>query len=276
MASACCVWDITVWEDKIKREELVIILNEHCKKWCFQLEKCPTTGKLHFQGRISLGLKQRVGGVNKIFGPIGHWSPTSAENRDNMFYVTKEESRVDGPWRNTDEELFIPWDIEDIKLRPWQAQIAQSGEIREVRKVNILIDMKGGKGKSTLARYCRVFGKGMMIPYVAEYKDMMRMIMCMKPREVKMWLIDMPRSINKKKLEEFFAGVEVLKGGYAWDDRYEFTDEIFNPPVVWVFTNSRPDLSLLTLNRWRLWEISEDDELREVPVGENGILGASL
>lgn len=264
----CCVWDLTIWEDKIKREKLIELLKEHCKKWCFQLEKCPETDKLHYQCRISLGLKVRTNGVTKIFGNVGHWSPTSDENRDNMFYVCKNESRIDGPWRDTDEEIFIPWDLEGIVLLPWQAQITNSGNERVRRKINILIDVEGGKGKSTVARYCRVFGKGMMIPYVSEYKDMMRMVMCMNPRNVKMWLIDMPRSINKKKLEEFYAGVEVLKGGYAWDDRYEFKDRVFDPPVVWVFTNTRPDTNLLTQNRWTFWKICDDDELMEVPLGD--------
>ena len=73
---------------------------EHTKKWSFQYEEGQATSKRHFQGRFSLKIKQRGASVKSPFA--WHLSPTSKANSNNMFYVEKEDTRVEGPWRDDD------------------------------------------------------------------------------------------------------------------------------------------------------------------------------
>lgn len=64
-----------------------------------QKEKCPTTGRLHFQGYVELFKPSRLPGLKKALGIIA-WrgykrEGTREQARD---YCMKDDTRVDGPW----------------------------------------------------------------------------------------------------------------------------------------------------------------------------------
>jgi hypothetical protein len=253
-----------------------VLLSEHCKKWCYQLEVGEQTGKKHFQGRFSLKVKLRFGACCKKF-PGWHLSITSNENRDNDFYVTKEDTRVAGPWKDTDEVIFIPDDLKVIKeLRPWQEDIIRIAETQDFRTVNVVYDPVGNSGKTTVMRWCMVHKIGRKLPFVNDFKDLMRMAMDMPV--AKCYMFDLPRAINKEKLFQLYAGIEELKSGYCFDDRYHFKERIFNPPVVIVFTNKLPDENLLSRDRWKIWTITVDGLREYIDDAEfiNGNLGVAL
>lgn len=71
----------------------------------------------------------------------------------------------------------------------------------------------------------------------------------------------MPRALNKERLAQFYSGIETLKSGYAYDRRYEFRQQLFDPPNVFVFTNEVPDRKYLSPDRWNLWTVNEQYEL---------------
>ena len=106
-------FDITLFEEEGIVDNLKKWCTEHCKKWGFQGEQCPTTGKFHFQMRVSLKRKSR-----KL--PWMSWqakvSPTSNHICAGNFYdyVTKEDSRVIGPFTDKDEIIYIPRQIREI------------------------------------------------------------------------------------------------------------------------------------------------------------------
>lgn len=62
-----------------------------------QLEKAPTTGKLHLQGYIQFNAPVKFGGVKKI-NDSAYWAPAKGTPQQCRAYCTKEESRVAGPW----------------------------------------------------------------------------------------------------------------------------------------------------------------------------------
>lgn len=44
-----------------------------------------------------------------------HFGRTSTRNRDNMFYVTKTETSVGGPWHDTDPKpVYVPRQVRKI------------------------------------------------------------------------------------------------------------------------------------------------------------------
>jgi hypothetical protein len=257
MSSACCVYDFTSFET----DHTIIMkwCKKYTKKWCFQQEECPSSGNLHFQGRISLKLKKRLTEICKDNLKF-HFTITSKENRENNFYVTKEESRIDGPWSDEDEVVYIPRQVREINcLKKWQDSIIQISKNWDTRSVNVLIDKDGGIGKSTLVSYVRAHRMGRKIPAVNDYKDLMRMV-CDIPTS-SLYLIDMPRGMSKRGLIGFFSAIEEIKNGYAWDDRYKFTEKIFDCPNIWIFSNALPDKDLLSHDRWKLWEVDCEDNL---------------
>ena len=72
------------------------------------------------------------------------------------------------------------------------------------------------------------------------------------------YFIDMPRSLPKTKLNQFYSGIEELKNGHAWDARYHFKEKYFDSPNVWLFVNIIPDKNMLSRDRWIIWEIRDN------------------
>lgn len=257
--SPVCVWDFTLKCDNHPEQvaELKCLFAAHAKKWAFQLERGDTTGYVHYQGRISLKQKVRKPQLLSLIPGEFWWTITSTENRDNDFYGIKTQTRLEGPWTDKDPEPeYIPRQIRGITLRPWQQSIVEDADIWDTRHINIVYCEHGGTGKTTLKTYVRCHGIGRFIPFVNDYKDMMRIVM--DTPKMKLYLIDIPRAIQKDRLFQFYAGIETLKDGYAYDDRYHFKDECFDCPNVWVFTNRMPDRTMLSEDRWRIWDIVDE------------------
>lgn len=258
-------WDATIAERLTTKGELVRIFKEHCSAWCFQLERGEETGYVHWQCRFRLEkregykqAKQRLTAVKEIMPYGANLSITSNKNRNNMFYVSKEKTRVEGPW--SDKDRYIPRQIREIKkLYPWQQYIVDNYDVWDTRTINIVYDTKGNNGKSILCGYMRAYGYGFVLPFVNDYKDILRMIYGIDTKRC--YLIDMPRAINKDRLYQMYGAIETVKNGYAYDDRYKFKDKNFDSPNIWIFCNSLPDRSMLSQDRWKIWEISDEKEL---------------
>jgi len=261
-----CTWDFTLPQGDLAAEQLKGFLKIHCKKWCFQLERGGQTGYMHYQGRVSLKVKARKG---PEFPGI-HWSVTSNANRDNEFYVLKEDTRVEGPW--SDRDKYIPLQVQNIQLYPWQQDILDDANIWDTRTINMIICKEGNIGKSTLATYAGCRGIARAIPMMDSYKDYMRMVM--DTPKVRLYLIDFPRCMNKSNCGSFWSAIETIKNGYAYDDRYGFREEYFDCPNIWVFSNTVPDLSQLSKDRWRFFEVTEVQALRCINIVPPGAAGA--
>lgn len=268
--SACCVYDFTCWAPEtapqpddedftswVLAETLKIQLKlvRFCKKWCFQLEAAPSTGRLHWQGRFSLKLKARVG---QIPFELGHYTRTSTANRDNQFYVCKDETRVAGPWKDT-TMAYIPRQVRGIQLRSWQKSVVDTLKVWDTRKINIVLCADGNIGKSTLVTYCRAHKLAHSLPPVNDYRDLMRIVYHyvhdLNNRSEQAFFIDMPRGLPKSKLGSLYSGIESIKDGFCFDDRYQYKEVVFDCPVIWVFTNTMPDLNYLSKDRWAFWEV---------------------
>lgn len=259
MTNAICVYDFTLRADILDKDEIIKLLKKNCKKYTFQKE-LGDTGYEHFQGRFSLKVKKRLTTCKKLFPKEIHLSPTSRDNSNNDYYVTKDETRIDGPWCDSDEVLYIPRQIREIDtLYPWQQHIVDNYNIWDTRTINVVVDTRGNNGKSILVSYMRAHKLGFAIPYCNDFKDIMRMVMDVPTKRC--YLMDMPRAIRKEKLFQMYSAIETIKNGYAYDDRYHFTEKVFDCPNIWVFTNNVPDLTLLSDDRWVLWEISTDLQL---------------
>ena len=109
------------------------------------------------------------------------------------------------------------------ELRPFQKSIINNSNIWDKRTINLIYCQHGNVGKSLLVGYCRAHKVGRALPPVNDQKDLLRMV-CDLPTS-KMYLFDMPRAMNKDRLYGFFAAVETIKDGYAYDDRYNFKEK---------------------------------------------------
>lgn len=250
-------WDFTVKAEGKSPEDIIIRLKEIAKKWVFQKEM-GAGGYIHYQGRMSLKEKCR-----NVFWEDGKCSPTSTEGSKTFSYVMKEDTRIEGPWSNK-YVRFLQKKVRaalESGLYKWQTYVKEEGPKYQDRILNVIIDTDGNTGKSTLVSLLCYENIARKIPMMSGMtgKDIMQLVMGMP--KAKMYLTDFPRATNKKRLTEYFEALEMIKDGYAFDTRYEFEEEWFEVPSMWVFMNEEPDLSLLSRDRWRFWTINEDKEL---------------
>lgn len=69
----------------------------------------------------------------------------------------------------------------------------------------------------------------------------------------KIILIDLPRTFNKDYLS--YSGIEEIKNGMFFNTKFESDMVIFNRPHIFVFSNGHPDVSNLSLDRWKINEL---------------------
>lgn len=257
MSGPVCTFDVQASCQFYTYEQLVTLFVDHCKKWCFQKERGEKTGYEHFQGRVSLKVKARVTAARKLF-PKCNVTVTSSCNRDNNFYVTKEDTRIDGPWSDETTRVasFVPVQVRGLTLYPWQQSIIDTKDVYDFRTIDVLIDPKGNNGKSTLTIYAEVFGHAESVHFMEKHKDIMRAV-C-NCADTSLYLFDIPRGVADCQLGEFFSALEDVKNGKIYDDRYKYRKRFINSPRIWVFMNREPPLSMLSRDRWRFWTINDE------------------
>lgn len=251
-------WDATIPEANASKDALIALFKEHCKKWCFQLEQGEQTGYKHYQCRFTLSAKTRQ--------PIfirelkGHSSVTAQDNINNYDYVSKDHSRVDGPWKYNDpEQVDLTRDLRVIATwRPWQASIITLCHISEDRKINYIYDPVGNIGKTSLVKYLQLIGAGMFIPPLNDFKDFCQFACSFEPQ--KAYFVDMPKALDKRKQNSLYAGIETMKSGILYDTRHKGKSVIFDPPVIFVFANVWPNIEYLSRDRWVFYIITPDTQ----------------
>lgn len=253
--------------------EIIERIKGIAKSFVFQKEE-GDSGYIHYQGRMSLIKKRRKNELLKLMKePPNYLEPTCNPEfiKGDAFYQLKVDTRIDGPWTDKDEPVYIPRQVREMgPLRPFQQSIVDDADNWDTRTINLIYNQSGNVGKSRLVGYCRAHKIGRALPPVNDCKDLMRMV-CDMPT-AKLYLFDMPRSMNKERLYQFYSAVESIKDGYAYDDRYHFKEKYFDCPNIWIFSNNLPNFEYLSTDRWKIWEIDEEFKLNKMKIISNCIL----
>lgn len=265
MSNPIYTFDFTLSYEKCQSAIMIIQdFKNRVKKYGFQLEQGEGDNDYkHFQGRISLIKKKRLHDVIKLFQDTclagAHFSvaSTNSTKEDFYSYCEKIDTRIGKPYKDSDPDPpYVPRQCRDIKLYEWQQYIIDDIDVWNTRNINVVFNPTGNIGKSTLIQYVRAYELGCALPLVNDYKDIMRMV-CNLPTS-KLYLIDMPKAIKKDKLHQFYSGIETIKDGFCYDDRYAYKQKCFDCPNIWVFTNTLPDFDLLSKDRWNVWTVEKN------------------
>lgn len=283
------VWDLTLDQRVATVESVRSKFKELAKKWCFQLEE-GQSGYKHYQCRISLFHKKTRGAVLSLLDALklkgvkletpdqpeqelqcsltetSHEVHLEMAQSKRAFYCMKVDSRLEGPW--TDEDPDPPFKSKEIELlesaglHPWQETVKLDcqGDY-DPRYVNCVIQPPGSVGKSSFTEWMEYKRYAYEIPPFRLMEDIMACAFANKGW--KAYTIDMPRGMKGSKLHDFYSGIEMLKNGLIVEKRYSFKKARMNRPKIWIFTNTCPDLSLLSKDRWKLWSVNENLELVE-------------
>jgi len=267
----------------LQEHAIVNELKRVAKNFVFQLEQGTQTGYRHYQGRLSLIKKARKSEVMLLWKKIeikipfpNYFEPTSCEvyRSGDFCYQTKEDTRIAGPWSDKDEEVYVPRQFKTImeNLYPYQQKIYESADVWDPRTINIIYCPKGNIGKSTIANCMELFRNGISLPPVNDAEKLVASMcdICVKSnmRKPSPVFIDMPRAMSKEKLFGVYSAIEQIKNGKLYDLRYKYQKWWIDSPVIWVFTNILPDLELLSLDRWKIWTISENKELLKFDINK--------
>lgn len=238
------------------------------KKYTFQIEE-GDSGYIHLQGRISLCKKRRKPELLKLFITKKSFAPMyleptiSKEHKKVAFYVLKEDTRIEGPFNDTDEIKVETKQLQMFKaftLRPYQKSIIEISQQFCMRTIDLIYDTTGNCGKSILSEYMEYLGLSEEVPSFRMMDDIFQWV-CSRPIK-KSYIVDMPRGMKKDRLGDFYSGIEVIKNGVAYDKRYHAKKIRFDRPRVFVFTNTLPNLSLMSGDRWKIWIIDKDYTLK--------------
>jgi len=271
-ANQLAVWDFTFYPGDMSVDDFVEKLQPLFKKWVFQTEEAPTTGRLHFQGRGSLIKKKRENELCCLINttPLkGMEISISSCNslKSDVFYALKYDSRIDGPWSDVTwtKPAYIPRQFRGLenRLYPWQKAILESRNTFDDRTINLLYNPEGCQGKSTIARLAELHHQSLRLPPVGDHKQLLEaacdILMCRQNRTPGLAFVDLPRSLtlDKRKFGPFMIAIEEIKGGVVCDMRNHYKQWWFDSPQMWVFCNHFPNVSYMSKDRWRFWKIDQ-------------------
>lgn len=269
--SSCAVWDFRANENVYTSEILLNFMKSNCKKFVFQKEK-GDSGYIHWQGRFSLIKKRRKQELLLLFASIGkpnYLEPTSSVNHSEVFfYVLKEDTRIGDLFMDNIHkklldinDLYVPRHLRNLQLFPWQKSIIDSGKDFDNRIIDVLVDPSGNIGKSTLSSIGDLLHNCVDMPVLRDSKEIVsvacNICMDMNNRSPAIFFFDMPRAFNKSDLSDFYVALEQIKKGKLYDVRYHYKYYWIDSPRIWVFSNIEPDLSMVSMDRWRLWQIDD-------------------
>lgn len=178
-------------------------------------------------------------------------------------YAMKDDTRVRGPW--ADKKLPKEYKGQDLptQLYPWQQYVLERCEYDpDDREINYIIDVRGNTGKSKFAKYMWFHKGALFLPW-GRTGDILNYV-C-KNKDAGIFFFDLSRSKPQDwARDDISAAVEQIKNGMIVNMKYETSGVVFSPPHVWIFSNQSPNLSSMSRDRWKLWEINGLREL--VPV----------
>ena len=264
------VWEFRANESYYSESTLRGFLHKLGKKFVFQLEQ-GESGYRHWQGRVSLWKVKRKPELMSLMKGMGMEVPnyleptTTHEHKHEAFYHMKEDTRVQGPFQDTDKSAYIPRQYRNLDLMPYQKTIIDSRMEFDFRTVDCVVDTEGNSGKSTCAAVADLLYKCIDLPPVNDAEKVIQslcdILIAKQERKPGIVFFDMPRALNKEKLGAMYTAIEQIKKGKVWDMRNHYKDWWYDSPRVWVFTNAIPDFDFLSRDRWRFWEIDRTTKM---------------
>jgi len=247
-------------DELIEPEKLSSNIHQYCKEYYFQLEKCPETGRRHYQGCLSLYKKEYLQTTKNIIGDDRVNLKKAKDWNACKNYCKKNKTRLNGPWSH--ETVWI----ETIRNLNWWQEICWTymQETPDRRKIYWIWDRVGNKGKSEFCNYCAIRG-GATILESGSYKDIAYCI----PDNPKIICFDFPKTIEGRIN---YTAIEKCKDGRIFSSKYESKMKFFNRPHVFCFANFPPDTSTMSMDRWEIINIDYlEDEERSLEYGINHV-----
>lgn len=241
-------WCFTAFADEMETLETKIKKVKNIK-YILGNEICPETGKKHIQGYIETETKIRP--VEYFKTKTVHWEKRKGSKNDNLNYCSKE-----GNYKtNMEMPEVIENPLEGLEWYQWQEDIHKILMTKaNCRDINWLWEPNGLAGKTSYCKHMVLEHKALYVNGKAEdIKCGIARYKMEHERYPKIILWGVPRSA--KKID--YGALEEIKDGMFFSGKYESGQCIMNYPHIVIFANREPDLTELSLDKWKIKNLSD-------------------
>jgi len=155
-------------------------------------------------------------------------------------------------WEHAKEEDYT---VEDMDEHPWQTQLADELADMKDRSIVWVYDKVGGTGKSTWAQHQHLLNRALYIGHLGKVSDFIEAMYNAKDEwDHEYIIIDLTR--QQESGCSIYACIEAAAKRVM--TRQKYTSKTFvlkKQPKICVLANWPPDVSALSMDRWRIWEI---------------------
>lgn len=289
-------WETNASQKRIPEAEKLIKFFDFISDYCtFQKECGIIKGKEHWQGAFTLsGLRRSKRSVLDDFksnfksvGGLTLQRTHSGEAAES--YVTKEETRIEGPFYAGRKEKYSNEVSMKTKLRPWQRELFEFLKLKKAdeafrsRKVIWIEDKNGNSGKSYFLKWLRT-GQKDLIARKLPVNSVDRLISAVskitEKEKVDLLMVDLTRTQGEdQSFKDLFAALEDVKNGYITDVMYgKYHEAVFEPPMVVIFTNFefREFSKFLSADRWVWMLMNREKQIEILKLLPNGFSSSTL
>lgn len=261
------------WNKHIESPEIFENFFKNSNKICKYIFKCEIGEKTktkHIQGYLNLNKGYKIIELIKMFDPYKiHFSQCKGTEEQNVKYCSKTETTdIDFPkiYSKNIKIKIIP-KIDIIKkenFRPFQSEIFDMIlKDPDDRTIVWIYDQDGGKGKTKFLKYM-IHEHKILFTNGGKKNDLLNYIFNNKNyfEEVEIPIIiwDLPRSVSNEYIS--YDSIENIKDGIICNNKFECNSFIIPNIHLIIFANKLPVLDKLSLDRWKIFTINEEYELK--------------
>lgn len=269
-------WNITEDQTEAEFEDkqpiLHNIINDYAKNYCYQLEK---KTKLHYQGWMKVNERKRCKQLAKELQDLGlKGIHLSTEAKEGSFtYCTKEETRVKGPWMDKEKNKETEKQRRNEKykrkpkpwydnLYPWQQDLRNILEQPpDDRSILWIWDEPGNSGKTGFCNYYRTTGEDVCVFQYGKANDIQHMVVEKGAHRTYIWDLTRGKPADLGT-QDLYNNLETIKNGYICCGKYKGGEIDMESPHVVVFANYKPEFHHMSKDRWKLYYINQNKELK--------------
>lgn len=250
-------WSVSHNPDNL--ETLRTWCRANADKWVFQAED--TGANPHYQGYIHVAKKVRPKSLAKeandtLIG-VELQAASTAGVASLKKYCMKRDTRVDGPW--ADKRIYMGGDLWEPAQQPnWQKQhFAHYLTDPDDRKLMWIYDPVGNNGKSKYLKWLSFRHSSLMLGY-GHAADLLNLVSKFPGRRHYGFNQTRSKPHNLQEVD-MYSAMESIKDGHFINLKYETNEVLMDPPHVTCFSNHLPQVNHVSLDRWLIFKITDNN-----------------
>lgn len=271
-------WCLTLNNPSIDELSHLDSLSQKSRFWIIGQEGQDEGRTPHVQAYFSFKNQMRFSTLKNLI-ERGHWEKAKGDVHANYKYCSKEapggydedissgtfKSNITPKVSREDQMARVLAKYKNVVWKPWQQQVLDIvATVPDSRTIHWIYEPTGNVGKSFLAKYLACH-TGTIISS-GKAADVFNQLNTTIDKEIvpKVVLCDVPRVVADYVS---YQALEKLKDGLLYSGKYEGGLCCFGDVHVIAFANQRPKTDTMSLDRWKLYEVKDDQLFQQQVVG---------